>query len=367
MTETIVVGGGFFGMYIAEHLALRGHRVTLLEREAQPMMRASFHNQARVHNGYHYPRSILTALRSRLSFPRFSAEFADSIVTDFEKYYLVGKPLGNVSARQFRSFCEHIGATCETAPDRIQKLVNPNFVEACFSTVEFAFDADRIRMAMSGRLDAAGVRVALGTTALRVERVDGRLQVDIAANDSGAARLVADQVFNCAYSNLNYLNRHSGLASIPLKHELTEICLVDMPEELKHAGLTVMCGPFFSAMPFPPRGLHSFSHVRYTPHREWRDQTGREGPDYLEATERRSAWAAMQADAARYVPVLAECAHRDSLWEVKTVLPRSETDDSRPILLLANHGIEGMHAVLGSKIDNVYDVVAAIDRLGLAA
>ena len=26
-----------------------------------------------------------------------------------------------------------------------------------------------------------------------------------------------------------------------------------------------MCGPFFSAMPFPARGLHTLSHVRYTP------------------------------------------------------------------------------------------------------
>ncbi len=53
------------------------------------MSRASYNNQARVHNGYHYPRSILTALRSRISFPRFVDEFRDCVDSDFDKYYLI--------------------------------------------------------------------------------------------------------------------------------------------------------------------------------------------------------------------------------------------------------------------------------------
>lgn len=91
----LVIGGGFFGMYLAEQLALGGHEVRLAESEPDFMSRASFNNQARVHQGYHYPRSILTALRSRLSFPRFVNEFRDCIASDFAKYYLIAGPLGN--------------------------------------------------------------------------------------------------------------------------------------------------------------------------------------------------------------------------------------------------------------------------------
>ena len=68
----------------------------------------------------------------------------------------------------------------------------------------------------------------------------------------------------------------------------------------------------------------------------------------------------MQKDAARYLPVLAGCRYRDSLWEVKTVLPRSESDDSRPILFRPHHGLPGFHSVMGGKIDNVYDAIEAI-------
>jgi hypothetical protein len=51
------------------------------------------------------------------------------------------------------------------------------------------------------------------------------------------------------------------------------------------------------------------------------------------------------------------------MWEVKTVLPMTEVDDSRPILFLKHHGIPNHHLILGAKIDNVYDVVSELDQL----
>ena len=80
MTKRIaIIGGGVFGLYISWFLAGRGHDVTVFEREKEPMTHASYHNQARVHNGYHYPRNVLTALLSRISMPRFVADFLDCV------------------------------------------------------------------------------------------------------------------------------------------------------------------------------------------------------------------------------------------------------------------------------------------------
>jgi hypothetical protein len=70
----------------------------------------------------------------------------------------------------------------------------------------------------------------------------------------------------------------------------------------------------------------------------------------------------MLLDARRYMPILEQCKYVKSLWEVKTVLPQSETDDSRPILFKPNYGLPGLHSVMGGKIDNVYDVIQEIDR-----
>ena len=361
-----VIGGGFFGLYLAYYLNQRGGRVTLFEKESSLMSHASYNNQARVHNGYHYPRSVLTALRSRVSFPRFIKEFPNCIYSDFDKYYMIGQPLGKVTARQFHQFCLRIGAEIGFAPRSIMDLVNKEHIEAVFSAKEFAFDALKLRDSVLEKLDNK-VEIHLGTEVKNIQQDKrGRLVVSYLKDDS-LEQYMVNQVFNCTYSRINFLNSTSGLVSIPLKHEMTEMCLVNVPEELQKVGITVMCGPFFSVMPFPSvkcngQIVHSFSHVRYTPHYEWKD--GNE--DYLDAHEKlkkdpkNTAWNYMRKDASRYIPLLEDCQYIRSLWEVKTVLPRSETDDSRPILCRFNYGMKGYHCIMGGKIDNIYDAIKAI-------
>lgn len=373
--EFVVVGGGHFGLYLARYFASKGIIVHLFEKEDELMTRASYHNQARVHNGYHYPRSVLTAIRSRISFPHFVEEFSDCIKSDFDKYYMVGRPLGKVTAYQFRRFCERIGAEISSAPESVTQLVNPQYIEAVYTVKEFAFDAIKLRNLLVERLDGLPVHVHLSTEVQKVESVENKLRIYFQDRKTNQIDILsATHVFNCTYSRINYLLFESGLELIPLKHEMTEMCLVDVPPEIKNMGITVMCGPFFSVMPFPAvtynsQFVHSFSHVRYTPHYEWLDELG---STYIDAhqrfveDERHSAWEYMRKDAQRYIPCLSECQYLNSLWEVKTVLPRSEVDDSRPILCRFNHGLKGFHSVMGGKIDNVYDAIEAIqDELGI--
>ena len=327
------------------------------------MQRASYVNQARVHNGYHYPRSILTASRSHTSFARFCQEFPEAIVDDFAKYYLIGKILGKVTASQYRHFCSRIGIPCEPAPQWLKALVNPQLIEAAFTTVEYAFDAVKLKNSLRERLNK--VQCHLETTVTRVAAAPQGGLIITYTDAAGSHTQKFDQVFNCTYSLLNFVPHNSGCALIPLKHELTEMCLVKVPEQLKSVGLTVMCGPFFSTMPFPPAGLHSFSHVRYTPHYEWFDTDNHysNAHQHLQQIEKHSAWPQISRDAARYVPILRECQYVDSLWEIKTVLPRSETDDSRPILFKQDYCLKGFHCIMGGKIDNIYDALAIIKRL----
>lgn len=357
-------------MYLAEYMARRGYDVHIVEKEADFMQRASYTNQARVHNGYHYPRSILTAMRSRISFPRFVDEFRTCISADFDKYYLIGKVLGKVTALQFEQFCRRIGAPCEPAPSSITRWANRSLVESAYQTTEYAFDSSKLKQLMTERLLDARVRMLPGTQVTRIDQGShGLLTATLQTGDDPPFVLNGlTHVFNCTYSMINALNARSGLAVIPLKHEMTEMCLIDLPSELKGCGVTVMCGPFFSFMPFPARGRHSFSHVRYTPHHEWHDA---EASPYVDAHEHHrrsskdSAWPSMWRDAARYMPILESARYIESLWEVKTVLPRSESDDSRPILFKSNHGLAGYHCIMGGKIDNVYDVVTEIERSNL--
>ncbi|WP_318495617.1 FAD-dependent oxidoreductase [Photobacterium leiognathi] len=366
--DIVIIGGGFFGLYIAEFFSKIGKSVTIIEKESDAMQRASYVNQARVHNGYHYPRSILTALRSRISFPRFVDEFKPCIDDEFDKYYMISNQLGKVTPTQFQKFCERIGAQCDKAPSDIVKLTNSKMIQGVFKTKEFAFNSGILKQIMLDRLQNCGVRILFNH---RVETVEENPEKNSlllrVKSEQNEFELESRQVFNCTYSLLNSVLSRSKIELIPLRHEMTEMCIVNVPDELKNIGLTVMCGPFFSVMPFPSKNAYSFSHVRYTPHYEWNDGS----KEYLDAHEhfrnavKESSWRKMKQDAQRYIPVLSELEYKESLWEVKTILPRSDSDDSRPILFKANYALNGFHCIMGGKIDNVYDAVETIIKLGL--
>lgn len=355
--DAIVIGGGFFGCKMSLYLKKHLDRVLILEKGSNLLQRASYANQARVHNGYHYPRSILTALRSRVNFPKFVNEYQECIDSTFDKYYAIAKIFSKVTANQFKFFCSRIDAPLETASKEVKKLFNNTLIEEVFHTKEYAFNAVKLRERILDELEEAGVEVQLNSNVVKLQDT-GDLGIEVLSSEDSYNRVTAKYVFNCTYSAINEILLTSGLPTIPLKYELAEMALVEVPEPLKYLGITVMCGPFFSIMPFPSRGLHTLSHVRYTPHNYWQDTEDFcvETSNNSSKIARRTNYPYMIRDVERYIPSLKDCRYVDSIWEVKTVLPQSEVDDSRPILFRRDQGIKNLTCVLGGKIDNVYDI-----------
>jgi glycine/D-amino acid oxidase-like deaminating enzyme len=363
--DAVVVGGGFYGCCLGAFLRNRLAGVAVVEKHDDLLTRASYANQARVHNGYHYPRSFLTAVRSAVNFPRFVLEFRDCIDDGFQKLYAIARRDSKVTAYQFEKFCRQIGAPLSPAGSRLGSLFNPDLVEAVYAVREYAFDAARLRERMRSRLIEAGVHVLTGTEVRRVAAgAAGRIALDTTAGE-----IRAGAVFNCTYSQLNVLLKRSGLPALPLKHEITEIALVAPPDDLHGLGVTVMDGPFFSTMPFPAEALHSLTHVRYTPHESWQEPaTARDPHGYLSDRQPQSKFVFMVRDAQRYLPCLSRARHVRSIFEVKTVLCQNEADDGRPILFRSHPEVGRMITVMGGKIDNIYDVLEAMNRLhGLTA
>ena len=110
--DALVIGGGVFGCHAAIHLAKRGKSVVLIEQGDQLITRASIVNQARLHAGYHYPRSIATASSSDRYVERFGKEFSDCINRDFVHYYAIAKRGSLTGPQQFESFCNYLGIPC---------------------------------------------------------------------------------------------------------------------------------------------------------------------------------------------------------------------------------------------------------------
>jgi glycine/D-amino acid oxidase-like deaminating enzyme len=348
--DAAVIGGGFFGCYFADHLARSGRSVVLLEREPQLMTRASLVNQARIHRGYHYPRSLLTGIRSAANYERFSRDFANCVDASRPAYYAVAAN-SNVTAQQYRRFCETIGVPIRPAPPAVRRLFSSETIEEVFAVEEIVFDAIKLRQEVVRRLAESGATVRVGADVARI--ADGTIFV-------GDQQVDADEVFVCTYAGTNDLFARSGMAALPLKHELVEMALIEPPPELAGIGVTVMCGPFFSTIPFPSRGLHTLSHVRYTPHYAWSDphvDVAAVFRDFRRSTQ----FPQMIRDAQRYLPGIAAARYVESWWEVKTILPQSDANDSRPILYHRDAASPHVAVILGAKIDNIYDVCDVYD------
>jgi hypothetical protein len=245
-------------------------------------------------------------------------------------------------------------------------MFNDDLIENVFSVTEYAFDAVKLKKITEDMLLEVGVEVLFSSKAVKAKRTENdRVELSVlpmCGTNKNPYVVVTKNVFNCTYAQINGLLHASNIELIPLKHEVTEMCLVQLPEQLLGKSVTVMCGPFFSFMPFPALNLTSLSHVRYTPHSHWYDDPGDyfEPYEYFASMPKKTAFPAMIRDVARYIPILSEAKYERSLWELKTTLPSSEYNDGRPILFRHNHGIPGMTCVMGGKIDNIYDVASEL-------
>ena len=362
--DAVIIGGGFYGAAIAIYLSKqRGFkRIVLVEREPGLLRRASYNNQARVHNGYHYPRSFTTAYRSRINLPKFVNDWPNAVKQDFTKLYAIARRNSKVTAKQFERFCLEIGAKIQPAEPAQKALFEPRLIEDVFMVEEYAFDSTKLASWATRELNECGVQIRLETRVTAISNgYTNALQITVKP-DRGIEELITSRyVFNCTYSGLNQFKGDFPGTQTGLKQEITEMALMQAPPALAGLGITVMDGPFFSMMPFPARGLHTLSHVRYTPHLHWNDEQGIDPYQKLNDYYRGTRVDRMVRDVGRYLPSVLTAKYIDSLFEVKTVLIKNESDDGRPILFEKHSGLPGCYSVLGGKIDNIYDVLEKLD------
>lgn len=357
--DYLVIGGGFYGCCLALFLRSVSARVLLVEAEDILMGRASRVNQARIHTGFHYPRSALTAVKSMVLHRRFISDFPEAVVADFQMLYAIARNRSKIPSLRFYRMFRDLGAPIREASAIQAALFDSRTVEGVFACDEAAFDYTVLREQLTERLAHAGVEVRLGTRVTALTEQAGRVVAVLSDGREVAAR----QAFNITYSQINATLDLAGLPHASLKHELAEVAFVAPPDHLANIGITLMDGPFFSCMPYPSEQLHSLTHVRYTPHESWVDGRPGAGETVDPARLRPETRARhMIVDGSRFVPSLSEARYVKSLYEVKTVLQKNEHDDGRPILYQRLPPESRIVSILGAKIDNIYDLFELVQQ-----
>lgn len=370
--DKIIIGAGLYGLYAADFCAKRGQHVLVLEYDSAPFKRATYINQARVHMGYHYPRSLTTAVKSAGYFRRFVEDFGFCIHDKFEQIYATSDQFSWTSAEQFQEFCRAGGIKCEEVA--ASRYFKPGMCDGAFLTEEYTYDAKILQKYYEDRLkENANVDMQFGARIQKIVKQDKSFLVEL----SGGESFHAPYVLNATYASVNQIiDKLEGIEKelFGIKYELCEIILCTPSEALKNTGITVMDGPFFSIMPFGKTGLHSLTAVTFTPHVTSYDakpvfscQRGTEHldvpctPDNLgncsECPHKPdSAWPYMSHLADKYLKPEYAYSYVESLYSMKPILKSSEVDDSRPTAIRVMSREPVFVSVLSGKINTVYDL-----------
>ncbi len=141
--DRIIIGAGLYGLYAARFCGKRGERVLVLEYDDKPFKRATHSNQARVHMGYHYPRSLSTALKSAGYYRRFHEDYGFSVMDSFRQIYAVSSQFSWTNAEQFQEFCRSAGIDCRQEHESV--FFQKGTVDGAFLTQEDTYDAMILR------------------------------------------------------------------------------------------------------------------------------------------------------------------------------------------------------------------------------
>lgn len=370
--DKIIIGAGLYGLYSALYCAKKGEKIVVIEYDDEAFKRATYINQARVHNGYHYPRSYSTAIKSAGYFNRFNKDYGFSVLESFDKIYATSSAFSWANAEQFVKFCSDSKIKCEDVS--VKKYFNDGLCDGAYLTKEFTYDAQILKNYFLSEISKFGnVEIRYNQRIASIAKKDDFFELNLSNN----VLIKSDFILNATYASVNQILDKVQFEKFKIKYEICEIILCKVNNELSNVGITVMDGPFFSIMPFGKTGYHSLTSVTFTPH-----VTSKNELPIFDCQERskgycssfqlgncndciskpQTAWPYMSKLAKKYLNDSIQFEYVESLFSIKPILMASEVDDSRPTIIRQHASKPTFYSVLSGKINTVYDLDEILDN-----
>jgi hypothetical protein len=335
-----VVGGGIFGCTIAVDLARAGIRVDLYEARSGILQGATARCQARLHRGYHYPRSDSTAAAARDASTQFEARYPEAVVKAPAHYYAIA-PDSLTTPEDYLRFCDRLGLWYEVIdpPPRMYG------VDLCVQVDEAIIAVPILAQLLHRDLWAAGVAVHLGR-----------------------------QVWPEQLNNYDLIIMATyGLPwPRPLRYEICEVALVELG---RYGGesYVIQDGPFVSLDPYGR--LYALYDVVHSVHVASVGYVPEIPQDYLDLLQRPGALTSlsnfdkMVTSAGRFLSMLdpggrGVSIHHRSMFSIRAVLPDVDATDERPTLIERNGNII---QILSGKICTAVTAAQRVTEMALVA
>ncbi len=370
--DVSIVWAWIFWMYSALFLWKKWLKVALLEFDWKPFERATYINQARLHSGYHYPRSKITAEQSIKYFEKFYTDFRFAINDGFQKIYAIADTWSKVNASEYKEFCKHFNIRCEEInSDQYFKKWS---VEKSFDTLEYSFDALKIRDFFMKEIEQhANISVFYNTRISEVESNDENFNIQIETNCNELQQIETDKVLNTSYASTNQIISKFWFHDLfDVKYELCEVIFCEVNDIIKNIWITVMDWPFFSVMPFGLSWFHSLTSVQHTPHQTSYNKlpkfdcqnNSKTCSEYsldncnLCNLKPQTAWQEMTNLAYKFLIDDIKIKYKSSIFTPKIILSSAEKDDSRPTLIkkIWKQNKPIFISVLSGKLNTFYEL-----------
>lgn len=222
-----IVGGGWVGCHLASRL--KDHRdVTLFEKRDRLFSQTSYHNQNRLHLGFHYARNFYTRELCRASFDFFMSDYGEFTSSVDNNYYCVSSK----SHIDFKTYLKIFDDFKD-----VEVVDNPfGGIEGTINTNERYINFHKLSQHFNSTLNIV----------TKFEEVTSL--EELAKN--------YDLVVNCTN---NFLNK--------LSSSFYEIALTFIYQKIKETefdAVTVVDGDFFSIYPYD-EGRYTLTDVEHTP------------------------------------------------------------------------------------------------------
>lgn len=323
VVKVAVIGAGVFGAVLALDFAADGNVVDLFEARSDILEGATAKCQARLHRGYHYPRSQATAVAAKTAAEVFAGRFPEAVRTTASHHYVVAAE-SKVSGEEYLKFCGRLGLAYQ--------VVNPIQVhgaQVCVKVPESFVDVGILRWSLRGHLARAGVQLHLNRW-VEPDTLTGYDLVVVTTYGQPWAR--------------------------PLRYEVCEVALVELGR-YDNLSFVIIDGDHVSVDPHG--SAHMFYDVAASVHHHnvgwapqvpgpYRDLLCRYGPVNTPLSHHE----AMRTNAARHLRAVQGggqgiSIYAGSLFSVRAILPDVDTTDERPTLVERDGNVV---SVLSGKI-----------------
>ena len=255
--KVCVIGGGIFGLTAAIYLSRFSSEIKIFDKSNTILNGATQFNHNRHHFGYHYPRSLDTALQCIKAKKDFDRFYRNSIDYSFKNFYAISKINSKISYKKFENFCKKASLNFKNI-ETPKNIFNPDLISKCYIVNEGVYNFNKIKSIISDRIKKYK-NIKLVNKVKVIGYVDQSKTIEYSQSNK-IIKENFDLIINATYESIN---DHILKDKIDMEYNLQEMCKIMIKSE--KFGSTILDGEFPSILPIAnKKNEYLFAHVKYS-------------------------------------------------------------------------------------------------------